>query len=138
MPPTIDAQRVPRLLSYDATRTLGDHVLAHIASIATNVLSIVLEPSPHPDDPNGIGISEDQYSESVEAQHFFDQKVVDDFQQLVHDENLDTTWPACPRHPNHPLNYERAVDSWCCPLNGAAMARLGELHAVIRPFIVST
>jgi hypothetical protein len=29
--------------------------------------------------------------------------VVDDVQQYIHDTFIDTTWPACPRHPNHPL-----------------------------------
>ena len=52
-------------------------------------------------------------------------KVVEDVQQRLQDEHIDTTWPACPRHPNHPLDY---VDgSWRCPRDGAAIAGLGQL-----------
>jgi hypothetical protein len=51
-------------------------------------------------------------------------KVVEDVQQRLQDEFVDTTWPACPRHPNHPLNY---VDgAWHCP-RGGEVARVGEL-----------
>ena len=52
-------------------------------------------------------------------------KCVEDVQQYFQDTLVDTTWPACPRHPNHPLNYEEG--SWRCPRDGAAVARLGEL-----------
>jgi len=37
----------------------------------------------------------------VPAQYVCD--VVDDVQQYFHDAFVDTTWPACPFHPNHPL-----------------------------------
>jgi hypothetical protein len=33
----------------------------------------------------------------------FEQRVVDDVQQFVHDSFADTSWPACPEHPTHPL-----------------------------------
>jgi len=35
--------------------------------------------------------------------------VVDDVQQYFHDAFVDTTWPACPHHPNHPLWFS---DGW--------------------------
>ena len=56
---------------------------------------------------------------------------MDDFQQQIHDEHIDTTWPACPRHPNHPLNYSSLSDAWCCPRDGAVISRLGEVRAVV-------
>src|SRR5262245_54592644 len=38
--------------------------------------------------------------------------VADDVQQRMHDEHIDTSWPSCPRHPNHPMWIHRGV--WCC------------------------
>ena len=52
------------------------------------------------------------------------QQVVDDTQQDVHDEFIDTVWPKCPRH-EHPLWYRDG--SWWCELDGLLIARLGEL-----------
>ena len=56
----------------------------------------------------------------------FVEKVVEDVQQRLQDEFIDTTWPSCPRHPNHPLDY---VDgAWRCPRDGALVALLGALE----------
>jgi hypothetical protein len=41
--------------------------------------------------------------------------------------HIDTSWPTCPRHPHHPMDYREAIDAWCCPRDGAAIVRLGEL-----------
>jgi hypothetical protein len=49
--------------------------------------------------------------------------VADDVQQRMHDEHIDTSWPSCPRHPNHPMWMHRGV--WCC--DGAPIAPLGAL-----------
>ena len=51
-------------------------------------------------------------------------RIVEDVQQRLQDEFVDTTWPACPRHPNHPLEYGNG--EWHCP-RGAIVVRLGEL-----------
>jgi len=59
-----------------------------------------------------------------EPRHFVE-KVVEDVQQRLQDEFIDTTWPACPRHSNHPLNY--AEGAWRCPRDGAMVASLGSL-----------
>ena len=56
----------------------------------------------------------------------FVEKVIEDVQQRLQDEFIDTTWPACPRHPNHPLTF---VDGgWRCPQDGVTLAPLGELQ----------
>lgn len=55
----------------------------------------------------------------------FEQKVVDDVQQFIHDCFVDTTWPACPYHPNHPLWYSQC--RWRCERNDRAVAPLGGL-----------
>lgn len=56
----------------------------------------------------------------------YEQQVVDDVQQRLHDEFVDTTWPACPLHHHHPLWYSEGW--WRCPQQ-RAIARLGELAA---------
>ena len=55
----------------------------------------------------------------------FVQQVVDVVQQRFQDEFIDTTWPACPRHQNHPLDYGDGI--WHCPRDRTAVAQLGEL-----------
>src|SRR5688500_7530168 len=54
--------------------------------------------------------------------------LVEDVQQEFHDTFVDTTWPHCPVHPNHPLWFD--AGAWRCSENGAAIAALGELEAV--------
>ena len=45
-------------------------------------------------------------------------------QQYFQDTFVDTTWPACPVHPNHALDFVEG--EWRCP-RGAFAAPLGEL-----------
>jgi hypothetical protein len=54
---------------------------------------------------------------------------VNDVQQYFHDTFVDTTWPACPRHPRHPLWYR--AGSWWCVQDGVAVASLGELTPAV-------
>jgi hypothetical protein len=35
-------------------------------------------------------------------------RVVNDTQQEIHDEFIDTAWPRCPRHSNHHSGFETA------------------------------
>ena len=51
--------------------------------------------------------------------------LIDEVQQYFHDTFVDVTWPACPRHPNHPLWFKEGW--WWCERDGAAVARLGDL-----------
>jgi len=55
----------------------------------------------------------------------YEDEVVDQVQQRVHDEFIDTTWPACPQHPNHPLWIGDGW--WRCIAAGTAVAQLGHL-----------
>jgi hypothetical protein len=59
----------------------------------------------------------------VPAQYVGD--VVDDVQQYFHDARVDTTWPACPHHPNHPLWFSDGW--WRCARTDEPVARLGAL-----------
>jgi hypothetical protein len=55
----------------------------------------------------------------------FGQRFVDEFQQRIHDEFVDVSWPRCPYHPNHPLWF---VDgAFRCTRLDIDVARLGEL-----------
>jgi hypothetical protein len=56
----------------------------------------------------------------------FEQRVVDDVQQWLHDTFVDTSWPACPEHPNHPLWYSDGW--WNCERSGRRAAPLGGLR----------
>jgi hypothetical protein len=53
-------------------------------------------------------------------------KIVEEVQQRIHDEFMDTVWPACPRHSNHPLWYEAGW--WWCQQDGVQVAPLGGLQ----------
>jgi hypothetical protein len=56
------------------------------------------------------------------------EKVVGDVQQRMHDEFVDTTWPRCRLHANHPLWYEGGA--WRCLSTNVAQAELGQLQAL--------
>lgn len=53
----------------------------------------------------------------------YEQQVVDSVQQYIHDTFLDTSWPVCPAHSNHPMWFE---SGWWLA-DGQPYARLGEL-----------
>jgi hypothetical protein len=91
--------QVVRLLTRDVVATLGDAHAGVVEDLAANVLQL----------------DRDDRAE----------KCVEDVQQYFQDTFVDTTWPACPRHPNHPLDYSGGA--WRCPRDGAPVARLGEL-----------
>ena len=55
-------------------------------------------------------------------------EVVDDVQQYFHDAFVDTTWPPCPHHPNHPLWFSGGW--WRCERTEEPIARLGALSGV--------
>lgn len=55
-------------------------------------------------------------------------EVVDDIQQYLHDTFVDTTWPACPHHPNHPLWFSDGW--WRCERSKQPVAKLGTLTSM--------
>jgi hypothetical protein len=58
----------------------------------------------------------------------YTEAVVDDVQQYLHDNFVDTTWPACPHHPNHPLGFSNGM--WWCGKIATPVAPLGGLSAL--------
>lgn len=60
--------------------------------------------------------------------------VAEDVQQRLHDDWIDTTWPACPDHPHHPLRpSEKLPAFWTCPTTGRTVCALGDLASVVSP-----
>lgn len=55
------------------------------------------------------------------------QRVVDDTQQDMHDEFIDTVWPRCPLHA-HPLWFRDGA--WWCERDARRVASLGELESI--------
>jgi hypothetical protein len=89
------------LLEKDVVRTLGPRYRAIVHDAAANV--------------EALGIA-------ARAE-----KLVGDLQQYFHDNEIDTSWPACPRHPSHPLSYRDGA--WWCERDAVPIAALGELFA---------
>lgn len=55
-------------------------------------------------------------------------KLVEDVQQYFHDTFVDTAWPSCPNHPNHPLWFSDGW--WRCERVEEPIARLGTLSGM--------
>jgi len=91
-----------RCLAHDVTATLGARHVPVVWSFAAHAWTLDIE------DPSTMR-----------------DRCVEDVQQYFQDTFVDTTWPACPQHPNHPLDY--ADGSWRCPRDQTVVARLGEL-----------
>lgn len=98
-----DADRVSRLLRTDLAGTIGN---GHEAVVEEAVARIRL-------------FAHDAV--------YFEQQVVDEVQQYLHDSFVDTSWPRCPEHPNHPLWYSGGW--WQCERSGMRAAPLGGLGA---------
>jgi hypothetical protein len=56
---------------------------------------------------------------------YYLEKVVEDFQQELHDTFVHTDWPRCPRHGSHPLWFRDG--HWYCEQDGVPIAHLGAL-----------
>jgi len=55
-------------------------------------------------------------------------------QQWLMDTFIDTTWPACPDHPNHPLWLsDDKPPMWTCSRSGREFCQLGQLATVVSP-----
>ena len=55
-------------------------------------------------------------------------------QQRLHDDRVDTSWPACPKHPHHPLRLRGGPPVvWTCPATEETICGLGHLASVNRP-----
>ena len=73
-----------------------------------------------------IGEGEQAIDNGWTSLDMFSQKLVDDFQQRMHDEFVDVSWPRCPYHPHHPLSLSNG--GWRCNQTDVEVARLGALQ----------
>jgi hypothetical protein len=96
-----DEARVVRLVTQDVAATLGSGHERLIQVVAAHVRTFRDEPDDYVD------------------------KVVEDVQQKLHDLFIDTTWPACPFHPTHPLWLHD--EQWVCERTHRPVAGLGDL-----------
>ena len=118
---TLDTDRIVRLLLADAVATLGEWARAEVLTVAANM------------EENNARVWLAQGAELAQVQADFDRAVIDHFQQDVHDEHWDTTWPMCPLHPNHPLWYDADREAWYCRHDGTPLAPLGGLSGLYPP-----
>ena len=98
----VAAERLVRLLGHDLVETIGPGYEPVVEETVARIRMFTDDPSE------------------------FERAVVDDVQQLIHDTFVDTTWPACPEHPNHPLWYSDGW--WRCDRSGLRVAPLGGLR----------
>jgi hypothetical protein len=79
----------------------------------------------------GKGFEEVVRTRAAELLRFLDdrayyvEKLAEDVQQYFHDCRIDTAWPRCPLHPNHPLWLQQK--HWVCSGAKAVIAPLGSL-----------
>jgi len=96
-----DESRVVALLLTDIAATLGSGYEYVVRDAAARIRLFALDPND------------------------FEQRVIDDVQQDLHDSYADTTWPTCPEHRRHPL---WCLDGWwTCDKTGRQIARFGSL-----------
>jgi len=110
----VDTERIVSLLLKDAVATLGERARSEVLSLAANYEELARERMEAGDS-------------LAEAQRSFDRSVVDGLQQTAHDLFWATTWPACPRHPHHPLWYDENRQTWHCQQDPSVVAPLGGL-----------
>jgi hypothetical protein len=127
MIPDVDTHRIPALLADDITATIGETYLSLLRGIVKRAYELVAEPVAHSDDLNRTGPQSERFRDDEEAQAIFDWKVIEDFQQGIHDEHIDTTWPTCPRHTRHPLTFDHEHKMWRCPMDSTLAFPLGAL-----------
>lgn len=95
--------RIVELLGRDVVATLGPAHLDFVRSTARHHRQFT-------DDPD-----------------WYVERVVEDVQQYFHDCFIDTSWPACPAHPNHPMWFR---GGWWVA-DGEGRAKLGELARLL-------
>ena len=59
---------------------------------------------------------------------YYQERVVEETQQWLHDVFIDTEWPRCPRHVGHPLWL--VGGAWRCDKDDVLVAPLGELRSI--------
>lgn len=97
----VDEKRAIEKVRRDLTQTVGATLDRPIEDFARNVK---------------------RFTSSIED---FESRLVHEVQQVVHDYHIDTSWPPCPLHPNHPLWFEGGW--WRCEAVSKRLFELGSL-----------
>jgi hypothetical protein len=107
--PVSDAsdESVARLLARDVAATLGASHENRVEFFASSSLGYLDEADP-----------------------WYAQHLIDEVQQYFHDTRVDTSWPACPRHSDHPLWFKDGW--WWCERDAVAVSKLGDLKVDVR------
>ena len=103
-PLTEAVKRLVPLLEADVVATLGEQ-WRHVALGAANYGLYCNDPSE------------------------YEERIVDNVQEEILESWIDTTWPACPRHAQHPLVYHEG--GWWCQQDRVVLCKLGELATLI-------
>lgn len=105
------------LVDHDVRATLGRGLEPQVREIAQGLRAVFDEHA----DQEDAGAEPDP---SRDLDMFFD-RVVEDTQQYLQNHSIHSSWPPCPRHPQHRLWL--VDDHWTCKQDGTTYARLGEL-----------
>ena len=107
-----DVEEVVALVARDLETTLGWSAGRARAVAGRWVYDLATDPQSGVDSAEELGL-----------------RAAEGLQEWLHEDLRETTWPACPRHRRHPLWLGVGDDpvTWCCPADGTAVARLGEL-----------
>ena len=114
----LEIHHVVELLLQDALPTLGERARVEVLRFSANFAILARAWM-----DNGQSLEE--------AQRSFEGAVVDGLQEAAHDLYWDTTWPACPRHPRHPLWYDATRQAWRCkedPTTATPLGRLADFY----------
>jgi hypothetical protein len=110
---------------------VSDNELAQAVTLIAHDLAATLDWDPRrattfAEETIGMGVSVHDWDAAWGSYAI---KLAEDVQQQLHDSFVDTTWPACPLHPQHSLwldgEHDRAV--WRCTRAGVDIAPLGSL-----------
>jgi len=76
-----------------------------------------------------VRLTAQHHRQFTDDPEYYFERVVEDVQQQIHDCFIDTSWPRCPTHPNHPLWYR---SGWWFA-DGLPLTKLGELRGALKP-----
>ncbi len=73
-----------------------------------------------------------EWDEDEVSSPLFLARVVEETQQWLHDTFIDTTWPRCPEHANHPLwlNDDESA-GWTCAATNTTVCPVGQLGGLV-------
>ena len=111
-----------------------EHVVALVGRDLTASLGFPIEMAEGIARREALNVAEvmNEWDEDDASVSLFVTRVVEDTQQWLHDTFIDTTWPTCPEHGNHPLWVDgKEIPGWACASSNRLACHVGELGTVI-------